>query len=104
MARFCSNCGNEVDVQAYVCPACGIKLINNNVNKIVDNGGFFWSLLGFFIPVVGLILYCVWKKERPNTAKSVGKGALISVIIGFVIYIIVMILFGLIFTGFISEL
>ena len=64
MARFCSNCGNEVDVQAYVCPACGIKLINNNVNKIVDNGGFCWSLLGFFVygKKKDLILRNLWGK------------------------------------------
>jgi len=43
------------------------------------NGGY--TALGFFFPVVGLILYLVWKDQTPLRAKSAGKGALIGVIV-----------------------
>lgn len=54
----------------------------------VDNGGFGWGLLGFCIPLVGLILYLVWKDEKPKTAKAAGLGALISVGVSVVFYLI----------------
>lgn len=53
-----------------------------------DTGSFGWALLGFFIPLVGLILYLVWKDTKPRNASSAGKGALVSVIVGVILYII----------------
>lgn len=46
-----------------------------------DRGGFLWGLLGFLIPLVGLILYLVWIDDRPRTARSAGMGALTLVLI-----------------------
>lgn len=54
-----------------------------------DNGGFLWGLLGFCIPVVGLILFLIWKDQKPKTAKAAGIGALVSVIIYVVAYILI---------------
>lgn len=54
----------------------------------VDSGSFGWAVLGFFIPLVGLILWLVWKTERPLTAKKAGIGALVGAIVG-VIFVIV---------------
>ncbi|MDO4487808.1 MAG: zinc ribbon domain-containing protein, partial [Eubacteriales bacterium] len=60
--------------------------------QVVDNGGFGWGFLGFCIPIVGLILFLVWKDTKPRTAKAAGKGALISVIVAVVFYILTMII------------
>ena len=46
--------------------------------KDQDRGGFAWGCLGFCIPIVGLILWLVWRDEKPKTAKAVGIGALVS--------------------------
>ena len=43
------------------------------------SGGF--AVLGFFFPIVGLILYLVWNDRTPLKARSVGKGALIGAIV-----------------------
>ena len=40
-----------------------------------------FAVLGFFVPVVGLILFLVWKDNMPQKAKSCGKGALAGVIV-----------------------
>lgn len=40
---------------------------NTNVQ---DKGGFLWGLLGCCIPIVGLILFLVWKDTKPKTAKA----------------------------------
>jgi hypothetical protein len=79
---FCKNCGNQIDEKAVVCPACGVP----QTPAVTDNGGFGWGLLGCCIPIVGLILYLVWKDTKPKTAASVGKGALVSVIVAVVYY------------------
>lgn len=50
-----------------------------------------WALLGFLIPLVGLILYLVWRdKNRADAAKGrkAGKGALAGVIVWVVISIL----------------
>ena len=50
--------------------------------------------LSLFFPLVGLILYLVWKDEKPLKAKSAGKGALIGVGIWFILVVIYLLLFG----------
>ena len=53
--NYCPNCGNKVDENAYICVKCGVKLKNNNSISSNDDGNFVWGLLGFAIPLVGLI-------------------------------------------------
>lgn len=67
---------------------------NTNVTNTNDNGGFLWGLLGCCIPLVGLILFLVWKDNKPKTAKAAGIGAIVGVVLC-VVYYIVMIVFGL---------
>lgn len=56
-----------------------------------DNGSFGWAVLGFFIPIAGLILYLVWKTEKPLSARRAGIGALVSVIVGAVLTVLLII-------------
>lgn len=60
--------------------------------KNQDRGGFGWGCLGFCIPMVGLILWLVWRDEKPKTAKALGIGALVSAILG-VIFVILYFIF-----------
>ena len=87
---FCRNCGTQIHDQAAFCPNCGVA--QETKPAVVDNGGFGWGLLGCCIPIVGLILFLVWKDTKPKTAKSAGTGALVSVIIGVVYYIAIAVL------------
>lgn len=63
-------------------------------NKVVDSGGFGWGLLGCCIPIVGLVLFLVWKEQKPKTAKAAGIGALVSVILSVLLYVIGILLAG----------
>lgn len=96
--NYCSNCGNKVDNEAYICPKCGVLLKNNQVSSSNDTGSIGYGILGFFFPLVGLILYLCWKNESPNNAKIAGKGALISVIINVVLCILAFIFSFIFFT------
>ena len=105
---YCRNCGTQLSDQATFCHSCGTaqnaapaqNTYNPNQNTYnptpapVDNGGFWWGALGCCVPIVGLILFLVWKDSKPKTAKSAGKGALISVIAGVVLWILYIVLFG----------
>ena len=90
---FCKNCGQEIDDNAVVCVHCGVAQ-QAAKPEVVDNGGFGWGLLGCCIPIVGLILFLVWKDNKPKSAKAAGIGALVSVGISVVWYILMMV-FGI---------
>lgn len=47
-----------------------------------------WAVLGFFFPLVGLILYLIWYDDHRRRAKLAGKGALIGVITEVVFFIL----------------
>lgn len=91
---YCKNCGKVVDEGSLYCKGCGIYIDSpkpqNNYN---DHSSFGFAVLGFFIPLVGLILFLVYERKEPKRAKSAGKGALIGFITKFVLSIIFSILF-----------
>lgn len=98
---FCQHCGGEVHKDAVVCVHCGrtIQQLHHSstLSSIQDEGGFLWGLLGFLVPVAGLVIYLIWKDERPNNARSAGIGALVNVGIGIAVFLIYIIfLIGLI--------
>ncbi|MEG2540168.1 MAG: zinc ribbon domain-containing protein [Clostridia bacterium] len=59
---------------------------NENLDSAESTVG--WGFLGFFIPLAGLILFCIWQKDFPKRAKSAGIGALVSVILWIVLGVI----------------
>ncbi|MBD5135808.1 MAG: hypothetical protein HDT39_07585 [Lachnospiraceae bacterium] len=63
-------------------------------NNLEDKGGFLWGLLGCCIPIAGLILFLIWKDQKPKTAKAAGIGALVSVGLSVAYYIIVVVIIG----------
>lgn len=91
---FCRNCGKEIDDQAVVCPHCGVQQKEFTPND--DTGSIGWGILGCCIPIVGLVLWLIWKDTKPKNAKSAGIGALISVGFTMLWYVfIVMLGFGI---------
>jgi hypothetical protein len=56
------------------------------------------GLLCFIWPMIGLILYIVWRDTKPRAAKSAGMYALASVIVGivavFLYFIFIVLIFG----------
>lgn len=79
---YCKECGTQMSSTKKFCPNCGAEnedVVTFNQYYPIDNGGFAWGILGFFLPVLGLILYFVWKKSRPNTSIALLAGSLISI-------------------------
>ena len=88
---YCHKCGTEIYDEAVVCPKCGVEQ-KGAKPAVNDSGSFGWSVLGCCIPIVGLILWLVWKDTQPNNAKKAGMGALISIILVIVFYVLMFII------------
>lgn len=95
---YCRRCGKELPDGAVFCPSCGEPQDGRGVQRanyqtsVYDSGSFGWAILGFMIPIVGLILWLAWNSDRPQSAKMAGLGALVSVVLGIVIWIFMIIL------------
>ena len=86
---YCRRCGAHISDQAMVCPSCGEP--QYSVPPVQDNGGIGWGILGCCLPIVGLVLFLVWKDQKPRTAKAAGLGALVSVGLGALWYLMVLV-------------
>ncbi len=94
-AMYCRNCGTKLEDTDKHCPNCGEPVeskptfveVRRNDEPIEDVGSFGWVILGFFIPIAGLILFCVWNSSKPKSAKQAGIGALVSIILNLVVLV-----------------
>ena len=104
--KFCSKCGHELVDEAVVCVNCGCSVADPATPAapaapaVADAPNIGFAILGFFIPLVGLILYLMNKDTAPLKAKSAGKGALI----GFIVNLVSSIVFGIIYGVLMSSL
>ena len=90
---FCQNCGNEVSNQSLFCSKCGAPQqapTTMSSSAVNEENTWGWGVLGFFLPLVGLILFLVWKETKPKASKSSGMGALIGFVASFVIFLTIL--------------
>ncbi|MBQ2774654.1 MAG: zinc ribbon domain-containing protein [Clostridia bacterium] len=118
---FCKNCGKEIQESFKHCPFCGDEVSSaekpavNTVpqqtapqqpqEEVSNLGGM--KVLGFFLglfgpctlitPIVSLVLYLVWRDDKPKTASAIGRFTIIGLIVGFVILIAVAAIFAVLF-------
>ena len=90
---YCKNCGRPVDDTSSYCNNCGARIDNKpNADASEDNSNLGFAIFGFFIPIVGLIIFLIYEGKKPKRAKSAVKGALIGFITEIVLAIILVIL------------
>ena len=94
----CNYCDYTVSEDCKCCPNCGEDPKTKKKNTIkeqaekeaketkeikttIDPANLYvlWGVISFFIPFVGLILFCMWIKTKPKEAKAAGIGALARV-------------------------
>lgn len=95
---FCKNCGNKLEKNEAVCPYCMTPVNDNYITPQPndDKTNIWLGILGFFIPLVGIILYFVYDKENHKRAMHSIKGAVIGIITKLVITVVYLVL---VFTG-----
>lgn len=115
----CKNCNGTLRATSLFCPNCGAKVEKEEVKeekinteeKIKDEkkeeapktttnnapsneeSTIGWGILGFFIPLVGIILFFVWLNDKPKASKSAGLGALIRIVFTILIIIFIFVYF-----------
>jgi hypothetical protein len=96
---FCPNCGAQNEDNVAFCRACGASLRPEGPARPGAQGAYGGApqddgkvgLLGvifFCIPLVGAIMYFVWKDEKPLKAKKACNLALIGFVLGLVLRIL----------------
>lgn len=77
---YCHNCGKEIDDRAVICVHCHTQVRDIPGTEPVMNEklGCILSLVCFFFPLIGLILYFIYKPQSPQKSKQAGMIALIS--------------------------
>lgn len=96
---FCKNCGKEIDDKASVCIYCGVSTEKEKMLSD-DTGNIGAGIASCCFPIVGLILYFVWKDSKPKSAKHACYGALISVACGVIFYMIYILFIAALFSSY----
>ena len=95
---FCKNCGQEIDNNADVCIHCGVATGNRDSTfSKKDEPSHLPGIAGCCFPLVGIILYFLWKDEKPKSASLVIKWTLAGLalgVIGFILYVLFIVLLG----------
>lgn len=90
---YCKKCGMFIDDTSTYCANCGNLNSIPNTNDTDDNSSFGFAILGFFVPILGLIFFLVYESKKPKRAKSAGKGAVIGLITKNFIRIVIVVLY-----------
>ncbi len=90
----CQNCGQPLENGFSFCPNCGAMKENNAAQTLSgDSPSALLALAGFFFPIIGLVIYLVYKEQAPKTARSAGKGALIGFALRAILVALIIILY-----------
>lgn len=84
---FCPHCGQEVASNADYCVHCEHRITSAvyapNAKKSWFDPRF--AVLGAFSPLLGLILFLVYRDSNPDRSKSAGLGALVRAILNLIL-------------------
>ena len=84
---FCPNCGSQISEHAEICPSCGVRVKNSSGE---DKPNVAVNLIALCcVPLLGLIMYFVWKNEKPIAAKSALKFFFINLALVVIFYILI---------------
>ena len=82
MANYCNNCGKELSPTTTFCPQCGASI------GYANGATTFLKVLSLLFPIVGWILFFLFRDENIKKARDCSKfawiGFGINVVIGFV--------------------
>ena len=89
--KFCGNCGKQIDDNAIFCPYCGTRTngdrtVGGNPYASMYGGGPYpiydtrpsklIAVISFISWQIGLILWLIFRRERPGKAQSALNGVI----------------------------
>ena len=63
-AKFCSNCGAEIDSKAKICPKCGVEQL-----IVAERVSGWWYVVPLFLGIIGGLVAWLINKDR-NSKKA----------------------------------
>ena len=85
---FCKKCGKEIDDQAVVCVNCGVPVDNKKFKSSNDTPSHLVGIASCCFPIVGIVLYFLWKDEKPQSASLVCKWTIAGLVISVISFFI----------------
>ncbi|WP_431028497.1 zinc ribbon domain-containing protein [Lysinibacillus sp. LZ02] len=93
---YCPNCGSSINENAEICVHCGVNVLkfsNQTTAAQNDTSNIWVNLLSLCcFPLLGIIMFFVWRDKQPKAAKSAlifGLiGLAISVVIGIISFVL----------------
>lgn len=94
-AEYCQSCAAPTNANQELCVKCGARLKNTSGGSISsgedESSGLLKATVCCF-PIVGIILYFIWKNEKPKSAKSVCTWAIVGTALSVIVYVLAVVL------------
>ena len=82
---YCPHCGEQISEHAEICPKCGVR-VKGTSSSGEDKPNIAVNLASLCcIPLLGIIMFFVWKNDKPIAAKSALIWSIVSMVIWFVL-------------------
>jgi len=81
---FCAKCGAEMGEGVEFCPKCGTRAGTAAGDDAVGPLG----IVLFCLPLIGAIMYFVWKEDKPKKAQTACYLALGGTVLGIMLQVI----------------
>lgn len=82
---YCPHCGDQISEHAEICPKCGVR-VKSASSSGEDKPNIAVNLISFCcIPLLGIVMFFVWKNDKPIAAKSALIWAIVSIVLWFVL-------------------
>ena len=100
---YCGDCGKKINSNSKFCPYCGSRVASENVtvvNSNEDSVNVLLVIASFLVPILGVVLFVIYKDKKTKTSKAYGIAALVGFIskmffyVLYFIWIFLMILYG----------
>lgn len=85
--KFCQNCGKKIDINAEICPYCGVRVAG--VAPSGEKSVLLAAILSFLFPGLGHLYNGLTKKGLSFMIAYIVSAILIFLIIGFVLIFII---------------
>lgn len=89
---ICRQCGKDTDGDADICPDCENGLKKEAVDECEDTTVGRIGILFLAFPILGFVMYFIWRGTKPEKAKTAGYlglfGAGLGVLVGVVTSVI----------------
>ncbi|HBL06628.1 MAG TPA: zinc ribbon domain-containing protein [Clostridium sp.] len=106
---YCSKCGKEILDNVTFCPECGNATNPNNQQSMNNNNSYNYghpivkdepdtiaNIIACCFPIVGIIVYFMWKDNKPRSSNAIGKWSLFGFIASIIFTVAIYIFFFII--------